>query len=138
MDRPLLWGASLVRGEEHGIYFTWSAGARPSDSGSVSRMRMARKARGVSRSTASRGSGTVRKRPVAAQPGGGPLVPAQHHGVEPVRAVLAEHLGRGVGRGPQRRRGLVLPAPGEAVLRPAARRAAPVYQPAARPGAHQP
>ena len=150
MDRPLPWGVSLVRGEEHGIQSTVvSPSAGLSDSGSVSRMRMARKARGMSRSTASRGSGTVRKRAgrlgqvflqpgVVAQPGGRPLVPAQHHGVEPVRAVPAEHLGRGVGGGPQRRGGLVLPAPGEALLRPAARRAAAVHRPAARLRAHQP
>src|SRR5271163_702296 len=81
------------------------------------------------------GQGQVRRQPrVAANPRDGSLVPAQDQIVQPVRA---EHRGRRVGGGPQRGRGLVLPAPGEAVLRPAARRAPAVHRPAAGLRAHQ-
>ena len=107
---------------------------------------MARKARGISLSTASRGSGTVRKRSVARSrcgaSRGSPRSPATDR-LSPPRisssnAVWAEDPGCGVGGGPQRSRRLVLPAPGEAVLGPAARRTPAVHRPTACLRAHQP
>ena len=67
---------------------------------------------------------------VMAQAGYGPPVPAQHDGIE-FALVGAEHPDRGGRGGIQRLRCLLLPAAGEAMLGPAARRAAPVDQPAA-------
>ena len=115
--------------------------------GSVSRIRIARNSRGVPRSTASRGSGTVRKRSTASsrygrsrgssrRPGDRPPVSPEHHGVELAR-VRAEHRRRRVGRRAERLAGLLLPAPGEALLRRAARGAAPVHQPRADLGRRQ-
>src|SRR5580704_14585102 len=81
------------------------------------------------------GQGQVRRQPrVAADPRDGPLVPAQDQSVQAVRA---EDRDRGLGGGPHRGRGLVLPAPGEAVLRPAARRAPAGPRPAPGRRAHR-
>src|SRR5579862_3455774 len=90
------------------------------------------RARVGNREEAVRGPAQVRGQPrVVAQPRDRPPVPAEDHRVQAGRAVPAEDPGRGVGGGPERHRGLVLPAPGEAVLGPPARRAPPVHQPAA-------
>ena len=65
-----------------------------------------------------------------------PPVPAQHDRVQ-LAGVATEHRGRGVRRRAQRLGRLLLAAPGEPVLRPAARRAAAVHQPVAYLGRHQ-
>ena len=151
MDRPLPWGVSLVLGEEHGIHSTGSTRGRanriPARSagcgwpGRHAGCRAARPAAGRARSGTARSpwpgtspAGNRRARSPAADRLSPPSTTASSRSgpYRPNTSAAASAAARSaVG-------GLVLPAAGEAVLRPAARRAAAVHRPAARLGVDQP